>query len=453
VNAAESVWLVLLALAVTFSLLLITSLLCLRWLRAARAAQAMLQTQREQIVHLQTLLDNERHQSKEKLDLLVQARGEMHLQFRTLANDVLEEKTRRFTETSRQGLGDILRPLQEKIGQFEKKVEETYSRESKERFSLEKEIKSLQVLNARIGDEALSLTRALKGESKTQGAWGEFILSSILEASGLTEGREYETQRSLKIDSSDGHDAARSRRSQPDVLVHLPEGRQVIIDAKVSLTAYERYCAAGSPEEQGECLRQHVLSVKNHIRQLGDKRYQNLPQINSLDFVLLFMPIEPAFSLALQNEPELFNMAFAQNIVLVGPSTLLATLRTIHNIWRYEHQSRNAQDIATRAGALYDKFVNFVGDMEDLGRKLDAGQRSYDAAMNKLRHGKGNLISRTERLKQLGARASKQLDIQRVERAQEDDSELEVALSEPLSKLVSELSPEQSAEQKRDDKE
>jgi DNA recombination protein RmuC len=426
----ESDWLLLLALVIACLLWLISSLLAWRWFRAVSVAQSTIQTQREQIVHLQTLLDNERLQAREKLDLLMQAREEMRLQFSTLANDVLEEKSRRFAESSRQGLGDILRPLQEKIGQFEKKVEETYSRESKERFSLEKEIRNLQVLNARIGEEALNLTRALKGENKTQGAWGEFILSSILEASGLAEGREYVTQQSLKIDNSDGHEAARNRRSQPDVLVHLPEGRQVIIDAKVSLTAYERYCAAESPEQQGEHLRQHVLSVRNHVKQLGEKRYQNLPQINSLDFVLLFMPIEPAFSLALQKEPELFNSAFAQNIVLVGPSTLLATLRTIHNIWRYEHQSRNAQDIANRAGALYDKFVNFVGDMEDLGRKLDTSQRSYESAMNKLQHGKGNLISRTERLKQLGARASKQLEAKQVERALEDDLEPDALLPE-----------------------
>jgi DNA recombination protein RmuC len=427
---AESDWLFLLALVITCLLCLISSLWCWRWYRAASVAHTTLQAQREQIVHLQTLLDNERLQAREKLDLLMQAREQMRLQFSTLANDVLEEKSRRFTESSRQGLGDILRPLQEKIGQFEKKVEETYNRESKERFSLEKEIKNLQVLNARIGEEALNLTRALKGENKTQGAWGEFILSSILEASGLAEGREYVTQQSLQIDNSDGHEAARNRRSQPDVLVHLPEGRQVIIDAKVSLTAYERYCAAESPEQQSEHLRQHVLSVRNHVKQLGEKRYQNLPQINSLDFVLLFMPIEPAFSLALQKEPELFNTAFAQNIVLVGPSTLLATLRTIHNIWRYEHQSRNAQDIANRAGALYDKFVNFVGDMEDLGRKLDTSQRSYESAMNKLQHGKGNLISRTERLKQLGARASKQLEAKQVERALEDDLEPDALLPE-----------------------
>lgn len=379
------------------------------------------QRYRDRIVELQTLLEHEQSQTSEKISLLTQARDDMRAQFRLLASDVLDEKSRRFTESSRQGLGDILAPLQEKIARFEKKVDETYSREARERFSLEKEIRNLQLLNARISEDALNLTRALKGESKTQGAWGEFILSSILDASGLVEGREYETQRSLDVDAADQPLQKLSRRSQPDVLIYLPDNRQVIVDAKVSLTAYERFCSAEDKAEQTEHLRQHVLSLKNHIRQLSDKQYQNLPQINSLDFVLLFVPVEPAFSQALQHEPDLFNQAFERNIVLVGPSTLLATLRTIHNIWRYEQQSKNAQDIARRAGAMYDKFVGFVADMDDLGRKLDAGRRSYDAAMNKLQTGKGNLVSRAEQLKTLGARASKQHDAERLERALDND--------------------------------
>lgn len=378
---------------------------------------------RDRIVELQTLLQQEQSRAQEKLAVLTQAREEMRAQFRVLASDVLDEKTRRFTETSRQGLGDILSPLQDRISRFEKKVDETYNREARERFSLEKEIKNLQVLNARISEDAINLTRALKGESKTQGAWGEFILSSILESSGLVEGQQYETQRSLDAAGDDHTANGNVRRSQPDVLVYLPDNRQVIVDAKVSLTAYERYCSAESADDQAEYLRQHVLSLKTHIRQLSDKQYQDLPQVNSLDFVLLFVPVEPAFSQALQHEPQLFNIAFERNIVLVGPSTLLATLRTIHNIWRYEQQSRNAQDIARRAGALYDKFVSFVADMDDLGRKLDAGQRSYDAAMNKLQSGKGNLISRTERLKTLGARATKQQNAERLARALENDTE------------------------------
>ena len=363
---------------------------------------------REEIVRLQTRLDEEQ-QTLKKLDLLSHTRAELREQFRGLANDVLDEKSRRFAETSRLGLTEILRPLQEKITGFEKKVDDVYSREARERFSLEKEIKNLQLLNARIGEDAVNLTRALRGESKTQGAWGEFILSSILEASGLTDGREYETQQSFHEDAQESSGQSRLR-SQPDVLVHLPDNRQVIIDAKVSLTAYERYCSSDDDAERKVALKLHVQSLRTHIRQLSDKQYQNLPKVHSLDFVLLFMPVEPAFSVALQHDPEIFNHAFERNIVLVGPSTLLATLRTIHNIWRYEYQSRNAQEIARQAGALYDKFVGFAEDMDDLGRKLDAGQRSYESAMNKLTTGKGNLVGRAERLKSLGARTSKQQD-------------------------------------------
>ena len=358
---------------------------------------------REEIVRLQTRLDEEQQQTLKKLDLLSHTRAELseqlREQFRGLANDVLDEKSRRFAETSRLGLAEILRPLQEKITGFEKKVDDVYSREARERFSLEKEIKNLQLLNARIGEDAVNLTRALRGESKTQGAWGEFILSSILEASGLTDGREYETQQSFHDDAQESTSQSRLR-SQPDVLVHLPDNRQVIIDAKVSLTAYERYCSSDDDAERKVALKLHVQSLRTHIRQLSDKQYQNLPKVHSLDFVLLFMPVEPAFSVALQHDPELFNHAFERNIVLVGPSTLLATLRTIHNIWRYEYQSRNAQEIARQAGALYDKFVGFAEDMDDLGRKLDAGQRSFESAMN----------GRAERLKSLGARTSKQQD-------------------------------------------
>lgn len=384
----------------------------------------VLRNHREEIVRLQTRLEEERQQTLKKLDLLSHTRAELseqlREQFRGLANDVLDEKSRRFAETSRLGLAEILRPLQEKITGFEKKVDDVYSREARERFSLEKEIKNLQLLNARIGEDAVNLTRALRGESKTQGAWGEFILSSILEASGLTDGREYETQQSFHEDPQESSGQTRLR-SQPDVLVHLPDNRQVIIDAKVSLTAYERYCSTDDEAERKDALKLHVQSVRTHIRQLSDKQYQNLPKVHSLDFVLLFMPVEPAFSIALQHEPELFNHAFERNIVLVGPSTLLATLRTIHNIWRYEYQSRNAQEIARQAGALYDKFVGFAEDMDDLGRKLDAGQRSYESVMSKLRTGKGNLVGRAERLKSLGARTSKQQDAAALAQAREGE--------------------------------
>lgn len=373
---------------------------------------------REQNIRLQTRLDEEQRQTVEKIELLNQSREELRQQFRMLATDVLNEKSRRLSEHNQANISQILQPLQEKISGFEKRVEETYSREARERFALEKEIRQLHQLNTQISEDAVNLTRALRGEQKTQGVWGEFILSSVLQASGLTEGREYQIQQSFHDTSEE---TGSRLRSQPDVIVQLPDNRQIIIDAKVSLTAYERFCSADDDPSREIALKQHVQSVRTHVRQLSDKRYQNLPGVVSLDFVLLFMPVEPAFSLALQHDHELFNHAFDRNIVLVSPSTLLATLRTIHNIWRYEYQSRNAQEIARQAGALYDKFVGFVEDLDDLGRKLDASQRSYDGVMNKLQTGKGNLIGRTEKLKKLGARASKKLDDDRL--AQDNDDE------------------------------
>ncbi|MES3008166.1 MAG: DNA recombination protein RmuC [Pseudomonadota bacterium] len=354
---------------------------------------------REQITHLQTTLEQERKQSAEKLALLQQAREQMSLEFKSIANEILEEKSRRFTVSNRESISEILKPLNEKILHFEKKVEETYDREAKERFSLAKEIRGLQELNTRISEDAVNLTNALKGENKTQGTWGEVILESILEKSGLVKGREYETQVNLRAE--DGS------RSQPDVIVHMPENKHVVIDAKVSLKAYESYCSESDQERRAELLRQHVHSVRSHVKALSSKDYQNLMTLNSLDFVLLFMPVEAAFSVAVQQDGGLFTDAFEKNIILVGPSTLLATLRTIQNIWRYEQQSQNAIEIANSAGALYDKFVAFVGDLEEIGGRIDATQKSYDKAHNKLISGKGNLITRIEKLKHLGARASK----------------------------------------------
>lgn len=385
-----------------------------------------IQALREKLVQISTQREQELAHAEDKFQSLQAAREELRQQFRAMASDILDEKSVKLAETNQLGLGSILQPLQEKIASFEKKVEETYSREARERFSLEQELRNLQTLNSRLSEDALNLTRALKGDNKAQGNWGEFILSSILDASGLTEGREYETQRTLMASQPHATDDGRMIRSQPDVLIYLPDNRQVIVDSKVSLTAYERYCSAETEEERQLSLQQHVLSLKSHIKQLSEKRYQNLPQLNSLDFVLLFVPIEPAFSLALQKEPGLFNSAFEHQIVLVGPTTLLATLRTIQNIWRYENQSRNAQDIANKAGAMYDKFVNFAEDMDELGKKIDTTRRSYDAAMNKLQLGRGNLISRAETLRELGARASKQQMPDRLEQARQSDPDREV---------------------------
>ncbi|MDP1931880.1 MAG: DNA recombination protein RmuC [Gammaproteobacteria bacterium] len=372
----------------------------IRELQADAAALSESSTRyREQITQLQTTLEQERKLTAEKLALLNDSREQMTLQFKTIANEILEDKSQRFTVSNRESINEILKPLNEKIQHFEKRVEETYDRESKERFSLAREIRSLQELNVRISEDATNLTNALKGESKTQGTWGEVILESILEKSGLVKGREYETQLSLKAE--DGS------RSQPDVVVHMPENKHIIIDAKVSLKAYESFCSESDSDLRNELLRQHVQSVRSHVKSLSSKEYQNLMELNSLDFVLLFMPVEAAFSVAVQQDGELFTSAFEKNIILVGPSTLLATLRTIQNIWRYEHQSQNAIEIANSAGALYDKFVAFVVDLDDIGNRINATQKSFDKAHNKLISGKGNLVSRIEKLKLLGARASK----------------------------------------------
>jgi DNA recombination protein RmuC len=369
-------------------------------------------TLRERLSRQETLVGEERNQSQEKIRLLQSAREQMTLEFRNLANEILEQKGKTFGETSRQQIQDILKPLGDKIQLFEKKVEDTYGKEAQQRFALEKEIKSLLELNARISVDAVNLTNALKGESKTQGIWGEVILERVLEKSGLQKGREYETQVSMKDDSG--------RTRQPDVVVHLPENKDVIIDSKVSLTAYEGYFSAGDEDTRATCLKQHIQSIRNHIKGLSGKNYQHLGNVRSLDYVLLFLPVEAAFTLAIQEDERLFTEAFEQNIILVGPSTLLATLRTIQNIWRYEDQNKNAIEIATQAGKLYDKFVAFTQDLEKLGERLNQTRQAYDAAHNKLSSGRGNVLGHVEKLKKLGARASKQLAAQGTDANDED---------------------------------
>ena len=325
----------------------------------------------------------------------------MGAEFKSIANDIFEAKQRSFKEQSQVQLDGLLKPLGEKIKDFEKRVEETYNQESRERFSLIKEVRNLQDINARISKDAINLTNALKGENKTQGIWGEVILERVLEKAGLVRGREYDIQVSLKTETG--------KRLQPDVIVHLPENKDLIIDSKVSLTAYERHCSLPDLQERSDALKSHVQSLRQHIKQLSVKNYQNLTGIRTLDFVLLFVPVEGAFALAVQQDSELYAEAYDRNIVLVAPSTLLATLRTVQNIWRYEHQNKNAQEIARKAGALYDKFVNFVADLEDVGSRLDSVQTAYDRAHNKLISGKGNLVGRAERLRELGAKVSKAL--------------------------------------------
>jgi len=356
---------------------------------------------REQQARLESNLYSERQQHHEKMQLLLQAREQMTLEFRQLAGDILEHKGKLFREASQQQLMQLLEPLGEKLKTFEKKVEDTYDKEAQQRFSLEKEIKSLLEMNARISDDANRLTNALIGESKTQGTWGEVILERVLERSGLQKGVEYEVQVSLK-------DEEGSKR-QPDVIVHLPENKDVVIDSKVSLTAYHAYFNSADDAERTTLLKQHIASIRKHISELAGKKYHNLEGIRSLDYVLMFLPVEAAFTLAVQHDDSLFTEAFEHNIILVGPSTLLATLRTIHNIWRYEYQNKHALEIARQAGLLYDKFAAFVSDVDKIGERLNQTQDAWSAARNKLLSGKGNLVGRAEKLKAMGARASKSL--------------------------------------------
>ncbi|MDP6414226.1 MAG: DNA recombination protein RmuC [Gammaproteobacteria bacterium] len=359
-----------------------------------------IQNSREQIATIKTSLELERKQFEEKLSLLNDSRDQLSAAFKNIANEIFDDKTKKFTATSKASLETVLNPLQEKIKQFEKRVEETYDKESKERFSLAKEIKNLQELNSRISEEAVNLTNALKGDNKAQGSWGEFVLESILEKSGLVKGREYDVQVSLKAE--DGS------KSQPDVVVHLPESRDVIIDSKVSLKAWDAFCSSEDEQSREDFLKQHIQSVRLHVKNLSGKDYQNLVGVNSLDYVLLFMPIEAAYSVVIQHDPELNQHAFERNIIFVGPTTLLTTLKTVHNLWRLVQQNQNATEIAKQAGNLYDKFVAFVGDLDEVGQRIDASKKSFDKAHNKLMSGRGNLIKRVENLKQLGAKTSKQ---------------------------------------------
>ena len=369
---------------------------------------------KEEISRLQASLSERQRQSEEKLQLLLEARTSLQDGFRSLANEIFEARQNEFKRQSHEQLSAVLDPLRERISDFEKRVEQTYNDEARQRFSLIREVKNLQALNSSMAEDAVNLTKALKGESKTQGIWGEVVLERVLEKSGLEKGREYDTQVTLKNDLG--------QRMQPDAIVRLPEGKDVVVDAKVSLTAYERYCSADDEADSSIALNAHIASLRAHVRQLSEKDYQALEGIRTLDFVLLFVPIEAAFSAAVTQDADLFTEAFDRNIVIVAPSTLLATLRTIQNIWRYEQQNKNAQEIANRAGALYDKFVNFVGDLETIGSRLESTQNAYEDAYNKLTHGRGNLVKRAEDMKALGARVSKSLPPNLVEMRQRDSS-------------------------------
>ena len=343
---------------------------------------------------LQQLLDSQKEE-------IVKIQEEAKLQFENLANKILEEKTLKFTEQNQQNLKNILNPLQEKITDFEKKVENTHKESIDYHAALRQQILGLKEMNLQMSKETLNLTKALKGDSKIQGNWGELVLERVLEKSGLEKGREYEIQKSFTTEEGN--------RVQPDVIINLPDGKKMIVDSKVSLTAYEKYINEEDDEQKSSFLKEHVNSLKRHVEQLGSKNYQHLYQMESPDFVLLFIPIEPAFAIALNEDTQLYNKAFERNIVIVTPSTLLATLRTIDSMWTNQKQQENAYEIARQAGALYDKFDGFVTDLVKIGKKMDEAKTEYEGAMNKLVDGKGNLITSVQKLKIMGAKAKKSL--------------------------------------------
>jgi DNA recombination protein RmuC len=339
--------------------------------------------------------------AEEKLQVLNDAKKGLQIQFENLANQIFEEKTKAFADQSKANLATILTPFKEKISEFENKVTEVYTTEGKERHSLIKEVQRLQQLNQQISADADNLTKALKGDTQAQGAWGEIILERILEESGLRKGIEYDAQ--------GGFRDADNKLLKPDVIVHLPDQKEIIIDSKVSLVAYERYVRAEEDTEKEQAVKDHLISINAHLKGLESKKYDELPDVKSLDFVLMFIPVESAFMLAIEKDNEIFRKAFDQNIMIVSPSTLLVTLRTIENIWRYEHQNKNALKIADEAGKLYDKFVGFVEDLEKVGSQLETTRKSYEAAHNKLKSGRGNLVSKAQGLIELGVKSRKQL--------------------------------------------
>jgi DNA recombination protein RmuC len=349
--------------------------------------------------------------SEQKADL-INLREQFTKEFENLANKIFEEKSRKFTDQNKTNLDDILKPFNEKIKDFEKKVGEVYDIEMRDKISLREEVKKLYELNSKISDEANNLTKALKGDNKTQGNWGELILEKVLERSGLTKDREYKTQVVTK--NVDGEII------KPDVVVFLPDSKHLVIDAKVSLIAYENFINTDEKTLQEKFLKEHIASVKSHVKLLSDKNYYSSTDFSTPDFVLLFMPIESAFSAAVQNDMEMFNYAWERRIVIVSPTTLLATLRTVSSLWKIESQNRYAIEIANQAGALYDKFEGFIKDLLDMGKKMDDSKKSYEEAMKKLSTGKGNLVNRIENLKTLGAKATKNLPQALIERADEN---------------------------------
>ena len=382
-------------------------------LRQAKDSLSIQLTKKE--TDFENLMERMREQRQETEEL----REKFTKEFENLANKILEEKSTKFTEQNRENLRNILSPLQEKIHLFEKKVEDTHKESIDYHAALRQQILGLREMNEQMSRETLNLTKALKGDSKMQGNWGELILERVLEKSGLEKDREYYVQQS--------HTNEEGSRIQPDVVINLPDGKKMIVDSKVSLVAYERYVNEEDDILRAVHLKDHIGSIKRHVDQLGDKNYHDLYKMESPDFVLLFIPIEPAFAIALSEDGTLYNKAFERNIVIVTPSTLLATLRTIDSMWTNQKQQENAYEIARQAGALYDKFEGFIGDLTKVGNKMKDAQGEYQNAMNKLFEGRGNIVTSIEKLKKMGAKAKKALPENVLKRAMltEEDTDME----------------------------
>jgi len=350
---------------------------------------------------LEQRLVGQQHQYEAQLKLLQEAKQSLGQEFENLANRIFDDKQAKFSLQNKEALEVTLSPLRRDIGDFRKQVESAYDKENADRNKLAGQISELQKQTLQISADAVSLANALRGDNKAQGNWGEFVLEKLLEDSGLTNGREYDTQVALNDDAG--------KRRNPDVIIHLPEGRDIVIDAKVSLVDYERYFHAPDEDTKQQCLHQHLASMRAHVKGLSGKDYESLEGVNSLDFVLIFVPIESAFMLALDHDPEMMRDAYDRGIILVSPSTLMVTLRTIKNLWRYADQNRNAQLIADKAGALYDQFVSYVEALDDVGKHLDKSKDAWETARKRLTSGRGNLVRRTEELKKLGAKTKKNL--------------------------------------------
>lgn len=386
------------------------------WLQQYQQSNDVANELRIQLESQSARFEQEQISSRDKLQLLESAEKRLQEQFENLANKIFEQKHEKFNQASKAGLDSLLSPLKEQIEGFKRQVTDQYVKEGQERASLKTEIMGLKELNLQITQDAAALTKALKGDNKTQGNWGEVVLERILKESGLREGHEFDTQVALKN--------AAGKSYQPDVVVHLPNDKDVVIDSKVSLAAYERYFNQQDDDvARALHLKDHVNSLRNHIKELGKKDYQDLKGLRSLDYVLLFIPIESAFLLAADHAPDLLKLAFDNNIMLVSPTNLLVALRTINNIWQYEYQNQNAQLIAEHAAKLYDKFHGFVGDLDKVDKALESSRKNFDAAMNKLSTGKGNLVRQVEQFRKLGVQTTKKLDNQLLDKAELDDQD------------------------------